>query len=117
MRDFLSVSLCLVQLHPMSPWPTPGQAPEHVGCLKHLEKSIHCSKSIIFSLNSQCCILNQWDNQSMGFFPLWGQNLIGKVKGVSPEDEVSKNEYYSIVFTLIDCVMLLLPPVTFLGNK
>lgn len=40
-----------------------------------------------------------------------------KVKGVSPEDEVSKNEYYSIVFTLIDCVTLLLPPVIFLGNK
>lgn len=31
--------------------------------------------------------------------------------GVFPKDEVYGNEYYSIVFKLISCVILLLPPV------
>lgn len=38
-------------------------------------------------------------------------------RGGSPQDCVHKNEYYSIVFKLINCVILLLPPVIFIENK
>lgn len=64
---------------------------------------------------------NQWDIQTVGC-PINGTSSFKRTAehmeshGVFPKDEVYRSDYYGIVFKLISCVILLLPPVIF-GRK